>query len=280
MKPRTCNIFVYITNDQGMTSRYSLRPLPAEALGAFVAGFRLCNTSKQPSPLYAVCLAADGQVSCDCPAHNFAGRCKHAERADRRRRRPLRAPRRPTGPGPAAGRACSTLPRPPERSRGLPPHPTPHPPLPPQGGCLTRLAALWRWLWTEAVALAAASVLPSRDALRVEEWCLRRRQPRPRATASAEGDTPASVQARIDALARLYRQLHTSAPPPPRDRDGAANAPRFTLDPVYPTQEATNENANGRFRTPVDPDGPGPHAPPPAGAAPASGPDAGPPGDP
>ena len=79
MKPRLCSIFVYITNDGGMTSRYSLRPLPPAALGEFVAGFRLCNTSKNPMPLYAVCLAADGQVCCDCPEHVFADKCKHCD---------------------------------------------------------------------------------------------------------------------------------------------------------------------------------------------------------
>ena len=81
MNPRTCNIFVYITNDQGMTSRYTLRPLPPAALAGFVAGFRLCNTTntKDTMPLYAVCLAVDGQASCTCPAHEHNGKCKHAD---------------------------------------------------------------------------------------------------------------------------------------------------------------------------------------------------------
>jgi hypothetical protein len=79
------------------------------------------------------------------------------------------------------------------------------------------LKRYWLWLWTEA-AMAAALVLPAREALAVEEWCRRRRRPPPwsppvEPVIAAEGDTPASVQARREALIRLHRELHQRGRP-------------------------------------------------------------------
>ncbi len=79
MNPRTCNITVTISNDAAAVSFYVLRPVPPAALGQSAAAFRLVNLSKRPAPVYVVRLAVDGQASCDCPAHNRAGRCKHAD---------------------------------------------------------------------------------------------------------------------------------------------------------------------------------------------------------
>ena len=79
MKPRSCNITVTISNDAAAVSFYSLRPVAAAELGQSAAAFRLVNASRTPSPVYVVRLAVDGQASCNCPAHNRAGRCKHAD---------------------------------------------------------------------------------------------------------------------------------------------------------------------------------------------------------
>ncbi len=79
MKPRTCFVWVWIANDAGKAARYSLRPLPAAELAQSVAAFRLANLSQDPSPVYTVRLAVDGQTSCSCPRHARAGACKHAD---------------------------------------------------------------------------------------------------------------------------------------------------------------------------------------------------------
>ncbi len=79
MNPRTCDLRIFITNDQGMTSYYRLKPLRGADLGQSVAAFKVVNSCKDPSPVYVVRLALDGQASCDCPQHNMAGKCKHAD---------------------------------------------------------------------------------------------------------------------------------------------------------------------------------------------------------
>ena len=79
MNPRTCDLRIFITNDQGLTSYYRLKPLRRAALGQSVAAFKVVNSCKDPSPVYVVRLAIDGQASCNCPQHNFAAKCKHAD---------------------------------------------------------------------------------------------------------------------------------------------------------------------------------------------------------
>ena len=79
MTPRTCFLWVWIANDAGKACRYTLKPLPPAELARSVAAFRLVNQSKFPNPVYVVRLAVDGQATCDCPQHNFAGKCKHAD---------------------------------------------------------------------------------------------------------------------------------------------------------------------------------------------------------
>ena len=79
MNPRTCDLRIFITNDQGLTSYYRLKPLRGAALGQSVAAFKVVNSCKDPSPVYVVRLAIDGQASCNCPQHNFAAKCKHAD---------------------------------------------------------------------------------------------------------------------------------------------------------------------------------------------------------
>ena len=79
MKNRTCYVWVFITNDKGETNRYGARPLRGDELGQSVAAVRLTNFQKNPSPVYIVRLATDGQTSCDCPQHSRAGACKHAD---------------------------------------------------------------------------------------------------------------------------------------------------------------------------------------------------------
>ena len=79
MKPRTCTIRVWIANDAGKAACYSLKPLSRDDLGQSVAGFRLVKISADPAPVYAVRLAVDGQAVCNCPQHNRAGQCKHAD---------------------------------------------------------------------------------------------------------------------------------------------------------------------------------------------------------
>ena len=79
MNPRTFSLRLRITNDKGETAYYTVRPVAPPDLGAAVAGFLLTNFTKNPSPLYLVTLAADGQTSCSCPQFGFAQRCKHAD---------------------------------------------------------------------------------------------------------------------------------------------------------------------------------------------------------
>ena len=79
MKSRTCNIRVTISNDAAAVSFYALRPVPAAEVGQSAAAFRLVNLSKRPAPVYVVRIAVDGQTSCNCPAHNRAAKCKHAD---------------------------------------------------------------------------------------------------------------------------------------------------------------------------------------------------------
>ena len=79
MNPRTCDLHIFITNDQGMTSYYRLKPLRRADLGQSVAAFRVVNSCKDPSPVYVVRLAIDGQATCDCPQHNMHAQCKHAD---------------------------------------------------------------------------------------------------------------------------------------------------------------------------------------------------------
>ena len=79
MNPRTCDLRIFITNDHGVTSYYRLKPLRGADLGQSVAAFKVVNSCKDPSPVYVVRLAIDGQATCDCPQHNFAGECKHAD---------------------------------------------------------------------------------------------------------------------------------------------------------------------------------------------------------
>ena len=79
MKARTCFVQVWIANDKGEKACYSLRPLPsAELLGDSVAGFFLTKLDCDPAPVYAVLVAFDGAVSCNCPQHNLKAGCKHA----------------------------------------------------------------------------------------------------------------------------------------------------------------------------------------------------------
>jgi hypothetical protein len=80
MKARTCFVQVWISNDKGEKACYSLRPVPSEELlGSSVAGFFLTNLSSDQSPVYAVLVAFDGLVSCNCCQFTLHAKCKHAE---------------------------------------------------------------------------------------------------------------------------------------------------------------------------------------------------------
>ena len=80
MKPRTCFVWLWIANDKGEPCRYSVRPLPAAELSPIaVAGFRLVNLSRDPSPEYRVRLLDGGEVACNCPQFDSAGACKHGD---------------------------------------------------------------------------------------------------------------------------------------------------------------------------------------------------------
>ena len=94
MNPRTCDLRIFITNDQGLTSYYRLKPLRGAELGQSVAAFKVVNSCKDPSPVYVVRLAIDGQASCNCPATQLR-RQVQARRRPARRRRVARRPRRP-----------------------------------------------------------------------------------------------------------------------------------------------------------------------------------------
>lgn len=80
MKPRTCFVWVWIANDAGKACRYTVRPLPAAELSPIaVAGFRLVNLSRDPSPEYRVRLLDGGEAVCNCRQFDGAGACKHAD---------------------------------------------------------------------------------------------------------------------------------------------------------------------------------------------------------
>lgn len=79
MKPRTCHVHVWISNDKGEKACYSLRPMPAEELGASAAGFFLTKLTGKDAPVYAVRVEVGGIVSCNCPQHATGGACKHAD---------------------------------------------------------------------------------------------------------------------------------------------------------------------------------------------------------
>ena len=80
MKPRTCFLWLWIANDAGKECRYTVRPLPAAELSPIaVAGFRLVNLSRDPSPEYRVRLLDGGEVACNCRQFDSAGACKHAD---------------------------------------------------------------------------------------------------------------------------------------------------------------------------------------------------------
>ncbi len=79
MKPRSCRIVIRISNNKSEQNNYCLRPLGPAELGQSVAGFRLENLTQPPHAVYAVRLAVDGQVTCNCPQHPFGGECKHAD---------------------------------------------------------------------------------------------------------------------------------------------------------------------------------------------------------
>ena len=79
MKPRTCWVQIAIVNDKAEQHVYSCMPVPTADLGPSVAGFRLTNLTRNPSPVYTVVIESGGVVSCDCPQHGFAGACKHAD---------------------------------------------------------------------------------------------------------------------------------------------------------------------------------------------------------
>ena len=80
MKPRTCFVRVWIATDAGAAYRYSVRSLPAAELSQVaVAGFRLVNLSRDPSPEYRVRLLDGGEAVCNCRQFDSAGACKHAD---------------------------------------------------------------------------------------------------------------------------------------------------------------------------------------------------------
>jgi hypothetical protein len=80
MKARTCFVQVWISNDKGENACYSLRPVPSEELlGSSVAGFFLTNLSSDQTPVYAVLVAFNGTVTCNCCQFTLHARCKHAD---------------------------------------------------------------------------------------------------------------------------------------------------------------------------------------------------------
>ena len=80
MKPRTCFLWLWIANDAGRAARYSVRPLtPCELSPLALAGFRLVNLSRDPSPEYRVRLLDAGEVACNCRQFDSAGACKHGD---------------------------------------------------------------------------------------------------------------------------------------------------------------------------------------------------------
>ncbi len=64
---------------QGRAARLQLQARPAADLGPSVAGFRLTNLTRNPSPVYTVVIESGGVVSCNCPQQGIAGACKHAD---------------------------------------------------------------------------------------------------------------------------------------------------------------------------------------------------------
>jgi hypothetical protein len=78
MRPRSCFVQVWISNDKGEKACYSLRPLPAEELGQSAAGFFLTKLADS-SPVYAVRVEVNGVVSCNCPQYNMTWACKHSD---------------------------------------------------------------------------------------------------------------------------------------------------------------------------------------------------------
>jgi hypothetical protein len=79
MRPRSCFVQVWISNDKGEKACYSLRPLPAEELGQSAAGFFLTKITSKDSPVYAVRVEVNGVVSCNCPQYNMTWACKHSD---------------------------------------------------------------------------------------------------------------------------------------------------------------------------------------------------------
>ncbi len=117
---RKCQVWLEITKADGTVTRYSLKPLSADQVGAdFVAGFQLLNRSESPSPIYHVRVSPSTTVSCTCPAFVWDKQrgqakstppdqppptCKHCESV---------AGRRPASDRPrAAGRIANQTPRP------------------------------------------------------------------------------------------------------------------------------------------------------------------------
>ena len=85
MKPRTCWVQIAIVNDKAEQHVYSCMPVPTADLGPSVAGFRLTNLTRNPSPVYTVVIESGGVVSCDCQQHGLAA--LQARRRPGRRRR-------------------------------------------------------------------------------------------------------------------------------------------------------------------------------------------------
>ena len=79
MKARTIRVVVAISNDSAKAASYSIRPVTGPDLGLSIAAFTLVNLTEPPHAVYTVRLALDGQTSCNCPQHNYAGQCKHAD---------------------------------------------------------------------------------------------------------------------------------------------------------------------------------------------------------
>jgi|SRR5665213_1395729 len=81
MRPRSCFVQMWISNDKGEKACYSLRPLPSDELGQSAAGFFLTKLLDRsvPSPVYAVRVEVGGMVSCNCPQFGIANQCKHAD---------------------------------------------------------------------------------------------------------------------------------------------------------------------------------------------------------
>ncbi len=78
-QPRTCWVQIAIVNDKGEQCVYTCKPVPAAELGQSVAGYRLTNMTRNPSPVYTVVIESGGIVTCDCPQHGIASTCKHCE---------------------------------------------------------------------------------------------------------------------------------------------------------------------------------------------------------